>query len=147
MPEQQPNELNRAGSSGDQQPPIQPSWLRNSNPGAGPRGPHGPRRAWWSNIWLMAALGLLILNVTTVFHSRPSANPVLDIPYSIFLTQLNEQNVSTQAGAHLRSCGRHGHLWPRRGVAATVRQCPTICLRQRAGDRERGHRSETAGEV
>jgi cell division protease FtsH len=97
MPEHPPNELNRAGSTGEQQPSDRPSWMRNSNPGAGPRGPQGPRRAWWSNVWLMAALGLLILNVTTVFHNKPGGNPVLDIPYSTFLTQLNAQNVSAVA--------------------------------------------------
>ncbi|HUZ76272.1 MAG TPA: ATP-dependent zinc metalloprotease FtsH [Chloroflexota bacterium] len=56
-----------------------------------------PRRGWWFNLWWVVALGILIWNFTTLVNNKPTTNPVLDLPYSVFLQQVNGGNVSSVA--------------------------------------------------
>ncbi len=71
----------------------QPSWLRSSNPGP-PDNQGPPKRSWWSNLWWVALLALVAWNLTFLFNSRPNPNPVITIPYSTFIAQLNDHNVA-----------------------------------------------------
>ncbi|MBV8084135.1 MAG: ATP-dependent zinc metalloprotease FtsH [Chloroflexi bacterium] len=78
-------------------PPDQPSWLRSSNPGptgSGQLPQPPPRRPWWANIWWVIAVAILIWNVVTVINNHPG-QPTLSLPYSTFIDQLNQGNVST----------------------------------------------------
>src|SRR5438552_16164660 len=57
-----------------------------------------PRRPRWRalvvNPWLILAITLTFWNVFSLTRARPAANPVVDIPYSTFLDQLDNRNVA-----------------------------------------------------
>ena len=72
-----------------------PSWLRSSNPGPPPGQQPPPRQAWWTRLWWLVALAILVWNVVSLINSRPNQNPVVAIPYSTFISQLNARNVAT----------------------------------------------------
>src|SRR5579862_2319801 len=70
--------------------------------------PRPPRwRAWVANPWLIMALTLTIWNVFSLTRARPAANPVVDIPYSTFLDQLDGRNV---AEVNIQGTGISGSL-------------------------------------
>jgi cell division protease FtsH len=73
--------------------PNQPSWLRSSNPGPAGSPPTPPRR-WWTNLWWIVAVAILVWNIVSLVNARPNVNPLISIPYSTFLDQLNGQNVA-----------------------------------------------------
>src|SRR5947208_1747175 len=68
----------------------------NGPPRTPPTGARRPPRwrAFLANPWLAVAIGVTIWNVYSLMRVRPAANPVVDIPYSIFLDQLDGRNVS-----------------------------------------------------
>jgi len=72
----------------------QPSWLRSSSPGPAARQPP-PKRPWWANLWWVALLALIAWNVSFLFSNRANQHPVIAIPYSTFLSQLNDHNVAS----------------------------------------------------
>ncbi|MGH2468536.1 MAG: ATP-dependent zinc metalloprotease FtsH, partial [Chloroflexota bacterium] len=72
--------------------------MRAQDPAGGqrPNAPQPPpRRGWWFNLWWVVALGILIWNFSSLVSSKPTTNPVLNLPYSVFLHQLNGGNVSS----------------------------------------------------
>ncbi|HLG69683.1 MAG TPA: ATP-dependent metallopeptidase FtsH/Yme1/Tma family protein, partial [Chloroflexota bacterium] len=83
---------NRNGSDGN--PP--PAWLRSSNPGPGPSAnQQPPRRAWWANLWWIGLVAVIAYNVFSLINTRSNVNPLINVPYSTFLGQLNDQNVAS----------------------------------------------------
>src|SRR5438876_3834779 len=52
------------------------------------------RRREWPGSWLFVALLLLGWNAFSLANARPAAAPVIELPYSAFLDQLDGGNVS-----------------------------------------------------
>ncbi len=66
-----------------------------TGPSSPPVVPRPPRwRAFLANPWLFMAVAFTIWNVFNLTRVAPAANPVLNIPYSTFLDQLDARNVS-----------------------------------------------------
>src|SRR5712692_6024749 len=60
-----------------------------------PPGHRPPQRSWWTNVWWLALLAVMVYNITSLINSRPNANPQIAIPYSTFITELNASNVAS----------------------------------------------------
>ena len=72
----------------------QPSWLRSSNPGPAGANQPAPKRPWWANLWWLALIALIGWNLSFLFSNRPNPHPIIAVPYSTFIGQLNEHNVA-----------------------------------------------------
>jgi cell division protease FtsH len=92
------NPPSRGRASGRQRAPAsdQPSWLRSSNPGPPSPNQRSPQpRSRWTNIfWIVALIVVISWNIANLINSRPNTNPIIAIPYSVFIDQLNSGNVA-----------------------------------------------------